>query len=40
MLKSNYQENFEQITKLEAKLNSLFDAQTLLKVRSIKISPP
>jgi hypothetical protein len=40
MLKSNYQENFEQITKLESKLNSLFDAQTLLKVRSMKISPP
>ncbi len=37
LLKSNYQENFEQITKLECALNSLVDAEILLKVKSMKI---
>jgi hypothetical protein len=37
LLKSNYHENFEQITKLESDLNALVDAEILLKVRSMKI---
>ncbi len=36
-LKTNYHENFEQITNLEATLNNLIDAEILLKVRSIQI---